>query len=123
MNAEAFMQGRTMPFDLKNGRTHRCAPTKFPTNGAKLISVLFICAFLFIFLEIADFIFDRSPLRIFGALLDLCALLVAPAAQMGRCPIPRKGAARLGANLFVRLTPRQRTGAGPRVRPLLCDAF
>ena len=47
--------------------------------------------------------------------------LVAPAAQMGRCPIPRKGTPRLDTNLFVRLIPRQRTGAETRLCP--CFAF
>ena len=35
------MRPQTAPFDPKKGRTYRCAPTKFPTNGAKLISVVF----------------------------------------------------------------------------------
>jgi hypothetical protein len=76
----------------------------FPSRSADFIT----CAFLSHFLEIADFIFDCSSLRIFVTLLG-GRLLMRLRRIWGAAPCPARG-------LLAPVTPRQRTGAGSRVR-------
>ena len=72
----------------------------FPLNFADL----FACAFLWAFLEIADFIFDSSLLLFFGALLNLWFCVWCACGAYGTLPHTPQGGCSLsanGANEFV----------------------